>query len=59
MVETLASEQYRCKSLVDKAVGYGIEAVQIDGNNVLTVYDTIKGVRDYCIKIRNLTWLSV
>ena len=49
-LSTPTSEQYRCKSLVDKAVGYGIEAVQIDGNNVLTVYDTIKGVRDYCIK---------
>ena len=24
--------------------------VQIDGNNILTVYDTIKGVREYCIK---------
>ncbi len=49
-LSTPTSEQYRCKSLVDKAVGYGIEAVQIDGNNILTVYDTIKGVRDYCIK---------
>ncbi len=49
-LSTPTSEQYRCKSLVDKAVGYGIEAVQIDGNNILTVYDTIKGVREYCIK---------
>jgi len=49
-LSTPTSEQYRCKSLVDKAAGYGIEGVQIDGNNVLTVYDTIKGVRDYCIK---------
>ncbi len=49
-LSTPTNEQYRCKSLVDKAIGYGIEAVQIDGNNVLTVYDTIKGVRDYCIK---------
>ena len=49
-LSTPASEQYRCKNLVDKAAGYGIEGVQIDGNNILTVYDTIKGVRDYCIK---------
>jgi 2-oxoisovalerate dehydrogenase E1 component len=27
-----------------------MEGVQIDGNNLLTVYDTIKGVRDYCIQ---------
>ena len=49
-LSTPASEQYRCINLVDKAAGYGIEGVQIDGNNILTVYDTIKGVRDYCIK---------
>jgi 2-oxoisovalerate dehydrogenase E1 component len=49
-LSTPASEQYRCISLVDKARGYGMEGVTIDGNNILTVYDTIKGVRDYCIR---------
>jgi 2-oxoisovalerate dehydrogenase E1 component len=27
-----------------------MEGVSIDGNNILGVYDTIKGVREYCIK---------
>ncbi len=49
-LSTPVSEQYRCKNLVDKAIGYGIEGIQIDGNNILAVYDTIKGVREYCIK---------
>ncbi len=49
-LSTPSSDQFRCESLVDKAIGYGMEAVKIDGNNILTVYDTIKGVRDYCIK---------
>ena len=49
-LSTPVNEQYRCKSLVDKAKGYGMEGVRIDGNNVLSVYDTIKGVREYCIK---------
>jgi 2-oxoisovalerate dehydrogenase E1 component len=49
-LSTPASEQYRCISLIDKAKGYGMEGVQIDGNNILSVYDTIKGVRKYCIK---------
>ena len=49
-LSTPTSEQYRCTNLVDKAAGYGMEGVQIDGNNVLAVYDTIKGVREYCIK---------
>jgi len=48
-LSTPVNEQYRCISLVDKAKGYGMEGVKIDGNNILEVYDTIKGVRDYCI----------
>ena len=49
-LSTPVNEQYRCISLIDKAKGYGMEGVQIDGNNILSVYDTIKGVREYCIK---------
>ena len=49
-LSTATSEQYRCVSLVDKAKGYGMEGVTIDGNNLLAVYDTIKGVREFCIK---------
>lgn len=49
-LSTPVNEQYRCDSLVDKAKGYGMEGVRIDGNNVLTVLDTIKGVRKYCIE---------
>jgi len=48
-LSTPVNEQYRCEYLVDKAKGYGMEGVRIDGNNVLSVYDTIRGVRDYCI----------
>ncbi len=49
-LSTPVSEQYRCESLVDKAKGYGMGGVKIDGNNILEVYDTIKGVRNYCIE---------
>ncbi len=49
-LSTPVNEQYRCESLVDRAKGYGMEGVKIDGNNVLAVYDTIRGVRDYCIR---------
>lgn len=49
-LSTPVTEQYRCISLVDKAKGYGMEGVMIDGNNLLSVYDTIKGVREYCIR---------
>ena len=49
-LSTPASEQYRCESLADRARGYGMEGVSIDGNDVLAVYDTVKGVREYCIR---------
>lgn len=51
-LSTPTNEQYRCESLVDKAKGYGMEGVKIDGNNILEVYETIKGVRQYCIQNR-------
>jgi 2-oxoisovalerate dehydrogenase E1 component len=40
-LSTPVSEQYNCAKLIDKAIGYGIEGVQIDGNNILEVLDTI------------------
>ena len=49
-LSTPSSEQYRCDSLVDRAKGYGMGGVKIDGNNILAVYDTIRGVRKYCIE---------
>jgi len=45
-LSTPTSEQYRCKALVDKAIGYGMEAYQIDGNNILEVYDRILTLRN-------------
>lgn len=49
-LSTPVEEQYRCDSLVERARGYGMDGVRIDGNNILSVYDTIKGIREYCIK---------
>jgi 2-oxoisovalerate dehydrogenase E1 component len=49
-LSTPVNEQYRCQSLVDRANGYGMDGVCIDGNNLLTVYETIRGVREYCIR---------
>jgi 2-oxoisovalerate dehydrogenase E1 component len=40
-LSTPSNEQFRCESFADKGIGYGIEAVSIDGNNILEVYDTM------------------
>lgn len=41
-LSTPTNEQYRCKHLVDRALGYGMEGRRIDGNNILEVFHTIK-----------------
>ncbi len=43
-LSTPTNEQYRCKNLVDRAIGYGMEGYQIDGNNILEVYHTINDI---------------
>lgn len=48
-LSTPTNEQYRCNSLLDKAIGYGMKGIQIDGNNILEVYHTFKESREYCI----------
>jgi 2-oxoisovalerate dehydrogenase E1 component len=45
-LSTPSNEQFRFKSFVDKGPAYGMEAVQVDGNNVLAVYDLIKTLAD-------------
>lgn len=49
-LSTPVNEQYKCESLVERAKGYGMDGIRIDGNDLLTVFDTIRGVRDYCIR---------
>ncbi|MFT5020794.1 MAG: 2-oxoisovalerate dehydrogenase E1 component, partial [Polaribacter sp.] len=44
-LSTPSNEQFRCKQFIDKGIGYGMEAVQVDGNNVLEVYSTVKDIR--------------
>jgi len=41
-LSTPSDEQFRFKNFVDKGPGYGIEAIKIDGNNILEVYHTVK-----------------
>jgi len=45
-LSTPSSEQFRMKQFIDKGIGYGIESVQIDGNNILETYATIKSLAE-------------
>jgi 2-oxoisovalerate dehydrogenase E1 component len=43
-LSTPTNEQYRCKQLVDRGLGYGMEAHQIDGNNIIEVFTKISEI---------------
>lgn len=45
-LSTPSNEQYKFKYFKDKGVGYGMEAYQIDGNNILEVYDTMRNLSE-------------
>ncbi len=43
-LSTPTHQQFNCKRLVDRAIGYGIEGRRIDGNNILEVYYNINEI---------------
>ena len=45
-LSTPSQEQFRCKQFIDKGIGYGMETLQIDGNNILDVYHQISTLAD-------------
>lgn len=48
-LSTPINEQFRCEHLIDKAKGYGMEGMQIDGNNILEVLQAVQQAKNYCI----------
>ncbi|MGS0527932.1 alpha-ketoacid dehydrogenase subunit alpha/beta [Zobellia nedashkovskayae] len=45
-LSTPTKEQYNCKNLADRALGYGMESYIIDGNNILEVYTKLKEIAE-------------
>ncbi len=43
-LSTPSEEQYNCKDLADRALGYGMQSSIIDGNNILDVYNEISAI---------------
>jgi 2-oxoisovalerate dehydrogenase E1 component len=44
-LSTPSIEQFRCKQFIDKGIGYGMEAIQVDGNNILDVIRTVRHIK--------------
>ncbi|OJU79108.1 MAG: dehydrogenase [Bacteroidetes bacterium 47-18] len=49
-LSTPVNEQFVCEHLADRAAGYGMKGITIDGNNIIEVYNTIREARNYCIQ---------
>lgn len=44
-LSTPSSEQFRCKQFIDKGIGYGMDAIQVDGNDILAVIEAVRQIR--------------
>ena len=45
-LSTPTTEQFRCKDIMDKGLGYGMEAYKIDGNNIIEVYSKVSEIAE-------------
>jgi len=43
-LSTPSSQQFKCKNIADKGIGYGMESHIIDGNNILEVHSRVKKI---------------
>lgn len=41
-LSTPSREQFNCEQFIDKGIGYGMKAVQVNGNNILEVISTVR-----------------
>jgi 2-oxoisovalerate dehydrogenase E1 component len=45
-LSTPTQEQYRCEDLADRAKGYGMRSLVLDGNNIIEVYTQLRQLAD-------------
>lgn len=45
-LSTPINEQYNCKDIADRALGYGMESHIIDGNNIIEVYTKVSEIAE-------------
>ena len=45
-LSTPSNEQFKCKQFIDKGIGYGMDAYQIDGNNILEVISSVRQIAE-------------
>ncbi len=45
-LSTPSIEQFRCKQFIDKGIGYGMNAIQVNGNNILEVIGALRKINE-------------
>lgn len=45
-LSTPSIEQFRCKQFIDKGIGYGMNAIQVNGNNILEVINAVRKINE-------------
>ena len=45
-LSTPSSEQFICKQFIDKGIGYGMKAIQVDGNNILDIIRAVRSINE-------------
>lgn len=48
-ISTPASEQYKGDGIASRGVGYGIDTIRVDGNDVWAVYNATKAAREIAV----------
>lgn len=49
-ISTPTHDQYRGDGIVNRALGYGMSALRVDGNDLFAVYAATRKARQYCLK---------
>lgn len=49
-ISTPVKDQFRGDGIVSRAIGYGMHAIRVDGNDLLAVYNATKAAREICLK---------
>jgi len=49
-ISTPANEQFRGDGIASRGVGYGVDAIRVDGNDLFAVMQATKMARDTCVK---------
>ena len=49
-ISTPVEDQYAGDGIVNRGIGYGIEAIRVDGNDVLAMYNVTKHTKQVCVE---------